>query len=66
MFKPAGGDAAITDFIICELFQYFHFGARMTQHVNKIIHNHIQVIVQEVVHIVNQFLTVVVVYDLGI
>ena len=42
MFKPAGSDTPVTHFISRQLFQHFHFGTGMTEHIHKIVNDHIR------------------------
>ena len=63
MYEPAQGKAAVTGFITGQFFQHFHFGSCMAEHVHKIVYDDTQVMIQQVVRIVDQFLRFVVIDD---
>ena len=54
MFKPGCGDAPVTYLIARQLLQHFHFRPGMAQHIHEIVHDHIEIIVQQVMNIVHQ------------
>ena len=62
MLKPTGSNATITYFIAGQLFQHFHFCSCMAQHIHEIVNNYIQVIIQQVMDIIYQIQTCLVVY----
>ena len=66
MFEPTGSNAAITHFIAGQLLQHFHFCTGMAQHVYKIIDNDVDIIVQEVMNVIYQIQSCLVVHYFGI
>ena len=66
VFKPAGSDTAVTHFIAGKFFEYFHFRTGMTEHIHKIVYDHIDVIIHHIVDIVYQVKTRLVIHHFGI
>src|SRR6266404_5278444 len=63
MLKPRRSNTAITHFISRQFFQYLHFSTGMAEHIHKIIYDHIDVIVQEVMDIIYKVKTSLVVQN---
>ena len=64
MFKPARGNTPVAHFITGQFFQHFHFRSGMAKHIHKIVNDNIQIIVQQVVNIIYQVQTGLVIQNL--
>ena len=53
-------------FVAGQLFQNFHLCSCMAKHINKIVNNNINIIIQIIMHAVHQLLRILVIGDLGI
>src|SRR5688500_17888658 len=66
MFKPALCDTAVTHLITRQFLQHFHLRTGMAQHIHEIVYDHVDIVVQQVVNIIHQVETRLVVYYLGV
>ena len=60
------GNTAVACFITRQFFQHFHFCSCMAEHIHKIVNDNIDIILQHVVNIIHQFLSIMVIGDFGI
>ncbi len=55
MLEPAFGDAAVRGFVLGQFTDHLHLGARMAQHVHKIVDDGVEAIAHQVVQRIGQF-----------